>query len=103
MKCIVHKLSAWAVQEFLKLNVLVSNDGIQRRGALAENASHSCRMDKLKDATCTADFLATGLLSLPFSACLAAVTLAGFLLDWVKVHASPPFLLFTPLDTPVQG
>ena len=30
------KLSAWAVKEFPKLNVLVNNAGIQRRGALAE-------------------------------------------------------------------
>ncbi len=45
-------------------------------------------------------FLGMGLLSLPFRACLAAVTFAGSLLDWFSIHASPPFLALTPLAAP---
>ena len=48
------------------------------------------------DFLAAADFLGRGLLNLPLRACLAAFTLAGSLLDWFKVHASPPFLLLTP-------
>ena len=51
------------------------------------------------NGTC-AIFFDMGLLSLPFRACLAAVTFAGSLLDWFNIHASPPFFALPPLAAP---